>query len=385
MRFSHSPFVTQNKSRVSHVSQQIHSSPVEACALLLADLSTQEPQLLINYPSQENLQEIKNTHQKAQPTDQEISQYLQNEKQYPNRDQFFYRSQSVPLHRMVNPALLSPISIHHLTPNFFNHSFNASNDSSIPPTPVPSEFNDFCSVTACDNSNFLLDVDPLAPPDQQFLMEDKETIPENLNNIFDILTKQGSGIMQHDSTIKQTTLDVNSLVMPNENISDNILLADSNALIDPWPNQNVSSTKSNGQPLSDSVSKMLHSRSYPNTPAPVPATNSSISVQYSKEGIASKSYPATPIHNLHREEFYSENNEPMLFNPDLSTPSFQNQTMSSNTTCSTSVECSVADFFLNRDLTTDGTDDLGSLSNFDGLQDVDALSPLFTEVVETNY
>ncbi|KAJ8674016.1 hypothetical protein QAD02_005278 [Eretmocerus hayati] len=253
MRFSHSPFVTQNKSRVSHVSQQIHSSPVEACAPLLADLSTQEPQLLINYPSQENLQEIKNIHQKAQPTDQEISQYLQNEKQYPNRDQFFYRSQSVPLHRMVNPALLSPISIHHLTPNFFNHSLNASNDSSIPPTPVPSEFNDFCSVTACDNSNFLLDVDPLAPPDQQFLMENKETIPENLNNIFDILTEQGSGIMQHDSTIKQTTLDVNSLVMPNENISDNILLADSNALIDPWPNQNVSSTKSNGQPLSDSM------------------------------------------------------------------------------------------------------------------------------------
>lgn len=396
-RHVHSP-LSANSNKASQAPQlglQSLQDPVQKsqnlpCAPFLTDLASQEPQLLINYPSQENLQEIKNIYQKHQPTDQEISDLLQSEseRQQFAKDQLIFRSQSVPLHRMVNPALLSPISTHH-TPTFLSHSFNPSTNSSIAPTPVPSEFNDFGSIGQCDNSSYLLDVDPLVTAGQPFLsMEDKEMIPENLNNIFDMLNED-SEILRESSADKERTLTSDPILMnplSNANLNDRALLESSSGLLANWTNGHTAgSNNSNSTSVNSGLNnapKIVHSRSYPNTPLPMP--NSSYTVQYpAEDSNGSKSYPTTPLHNL-QQSSYTESNEPMLFSPTLNTLNLHNQTANIGNVCSTSVECNVADF-LEPDITNDDTDDLGSLGNFEGLQDVGALSPLFTEVVESNH
>ncbi|XP_014215978.1 probable serine/threonine-protein kinase nek3 [Copidosoma floridanum] len=408
----HSPLAPLINNKASQATMPpVHSPLLEQtckaqtlpCTPLLSDLVTQEDQLLINYPSQENLQEIKNVYnRKPQPTDQEISDLLQSKRQQEYaKDQLFYRSQSVPLHRMVNPALLSPISVaQQMTPNFQYHSFNPSTNSSIAPTPVPSEFNDFSSICGpCDNSSYLLD--PLvSSADPDFLIEDKEMTPENLNNIFDILNEAEPQHILSDegpSVDKDQTIGSSSLMMDslgNANLSDNLLLVDNSGLLDSWTNDNgLSSSSSSGTGLAAAAPKLLHSRSYPNTPLPLPSSSSSsLVVQYLDDSNGSHSYPTTPLNNSsqhQQQDPYAESNEPMLFNSSLNAqslglPNHQSTAgVSGNGCCSTSVECSVADF-LEQPL-DDETDDLGSLRNFDGLQDVDALSPLFNEVVEPNH
>ncbi|XP_031778491.1 DNA-binding protein RFX7 isoform X2 [Nasonia vitripennis] len=397
-RHVHSPLAVNNKaSQASQLGlQSLQQDPVPKsqnlpCAPFLTDLASQEPQLLINYPSQENLQEIKNVYQqqKHQPTDQEISDLLQSEseKQQFVKDQLF-RSQSVPLHRMVNPALLSPISSHH-TPTFLSHSFNPSTNSSIAPTPVPSEFNDFGSISQCDSTSYLIEVDPLVTAGQPFLMEDKEMIPDNLNNIFDMLN-QDSEILTESSTDKERTETSDPILMNSlSSLNDRALLESSSSeLLANWTNGNTAGNNNSNSnntwvnSASNNAPKILHSRSYPNTPLPIP--NSSFTVQYPEDSNGSKSYPTTPLHNLQQQETWTESNEPMLFSPTLNTLSLHSQTGNIGNVCPTNVECNVGDF-LEPDMTNDDTDDLGSLGNFEGLQDVGALSPLFTEVVESNH
>ncbi|XP_011495126.1 PREDICTED: homeobox protein 5 [Ceratosolen solmsi marchali] len=378
--------VSNKVSQAPQVLQLVHTyedklqrSDSLACdAPFLTDLAPQEAQLLINYPSQENLQEIKNIYQKHQPTDQEISDLLQNEKQQYCKEQVFYRSQSVPLHRMVNPAILSPISTQ-LTSNIFSHSFNPSTSSSIAPTPVPSEFNDFNSIGPCNGSSYLLDVNPLMTNNQHFIMEDKEIIPENLSNIFEMLNGEEPEIISEDAVNKEE--DSNPIIMsplPSSNLNNSILLEDSSALLETWTN---GTNVNNETAIINNTPKLLHSRSYPNTPLPLP--NHSFTLQYPEDSNGSRSYPTTPVHNM-QQESYRENNEPMLFSPTLNTLSLHNQSANINSASSTSVECNMADF-LEPDLPNDQNDDLGSLSNFEGLQDVGTLSPLFTEVVESNH
>jgi hypothetical protein len=390
IRQVHSPLVSiSNKaSPTPQILQLVHSfedriqkpENLSCDTPFLTDLAPQEAQLLINYPSQENLQEIKNIYQKDQPTDQEITDLLQSEKQQYCKEQLFYRSQSVPLHRMVNPAILSPISTQQLTSNFFSHSFNPSTNSSIAPTPVPSEFNDFGSVGPCNSSNYLFDINPLVTNDQHFLIEDKEIASENLSNIFDILNESEPEIISEDIVDKEKVVNSNIITigpLPNSNLNSGVLLDDSNVLLDTWTNE----TNINNGTIQTNTSKIIHSRSYPNTPLPLP--NHSFILQYPEDSNGSKSYPTTPLHNLQQQEAYRESNEPMLFSPTLHTISLHNQPANMNDTCSTNVECNMVDF-LESEMPSDQNDDLGSLSNFDGLQDVGTLSPLFTEVVESN-
>lgn len=158
-----------------------------SAALFSSDLAPQK-QLLINYPSQENLQEIRNVHRKT--ADREISDLLDNDKLF-SREQLLCRSQSVPLSRMVNPMFLmssspytplSSTSSSHFPsfpgfPKNLSPSVNPSTGSSIAPTPVPSEYNDF-------GSDYFLD-----GAEHQFLISDKDISPENIDNILHILEK----------------------------------------------------------------------------------------------------------------------------------------------------------------------------------------------------
>ncbi|KAF7379941.1 hypothetical protein HZH68_016889 [Vespula germanica] len=341
---------------------------------LASDLAPQK-QLLINYPSQENLQEIKNVYQRPQPTDQEISELLLGNKQF-TTEQLFCRSQSVPLHRMVNPALMSPISTQQCLSSFQSHSFNPSTSSSIAPTPVPSEFNDFGSIGQPEGTSYLLnDVDPnFISDDQQFLMNDKEITSENITNILNILSEEGSQSLQilPEQSGEEDLIDNNGIVLdtlPNSNInlSEEDMLDPSNVL---------------DSSVSGALQKIIQSRSYPNTPLPAPV--STYTPSYAEDSNGSRSYPSTPLHTVQSQEVYQESNEPMLSSPTLNSLNLHGDTTSiatSDNGCR-----NVADLLETTFLgEPDGeADDLDPLSNFDGLQDVDPLTPLFNEVTEPN-
>lgn len=380
IRQVHSPLVAVSNKTSHSLHDLTYEPPNLACVPFLSDLAAQKP-LLINYPSQENLQEIKNAHQIQWP-DREISKLLQSERQQYVKKQIFCRSQSVPLHRMVDPALLSPITTHYLAPSSLSHSFNPSASSSIATTPVPSESNDFSSIGPCEDSGYLLDVGPLASTDRNFLIENKELIEENLSYVFDLLDEEEPKIVPGHTTVKQTKItDSNSAMtdpLPNENLSNSILQSDSIVLGNNWMNVTTLNNNSVASALLNNGPKMIHSRSYPNTPLPIP--NASFAVQCPEDSNGSRSYPTTPLNNL-QQGAYRENNEPMLFEPSFNAVNLPNQSLNISTVCSTSVECNVADL-LEPNVPQDETEDLGSLSNFEALQDVVTISPLFTEFVD---
>ncbi|KZC11557.1 DNA-binding protein RFX7 [Dufourea novaeangliae] len=344
----------------------------QCAAFLSSDLAPQK-QLLINYPSQENLQEIKNVYQKCQP-DQEISELFHANKQFTNE---LYRSQSVPLHRMVNPTLMSPISTQHCLSTFQSQSFNPSTNSSIAPTPVPSEFNDFGSIGPSEGtSTYLLDdVDPnFMSDDQHFLMSDKEITPENITNILNILDEEGAQSLQilpeqsaEESLIENNGIVLDSLPNSNLNLSEEDVLDPSNV---------------HDIPVDGALQKIIQSRSYPNTPLPVPV--STYTPSYTEDSNGSRSYPSTPLHIVPSQEIYQEANEPMLSSPTLNSLNLHNETVNesaSGSLCRNVVDLLEANFLGETDTETNDLDPLG---NFDGLQDVDSLTPLFNEVTEPN-
>ncbi|KAG7209771.1 hypothetical protein KM043_011392 [Ampulex compressa] len=347
----------------------------QCAAFLSSDLAPQK-QLLINYPSQENLQEIKNVYQKTQSTDPEITELFHGNKQFTN-EQLFYRSQSVPLHRMVNPALMSPISAQHCMSTFQSQSFNPSTNSSIAPTPVPSEFNDFGPIGQSEGASAYLldDVDPnFIPDDQNFLMSDKEITPENITNILNILDEEGPQSLQilPEQSADEGLMESNPIVLdaipnPNLNLSEEDML-DPSGMLD----ASVSGTLQN----------IIQSRSYPNTPLPVPV--STYAPSYTEDSNGSRSYPSTPLHTVQSQEIYQETNEPMISSPTLNSLNLHTETANetpSNSLCRNVTDLLEANFLGE----TDGeTDDLDPLGNFDELQDVDSLTPLFNEVTEPN-
>lgn len=362
--------VDSNSTQISVTKREGQGS--QCAAFLSSDLAPQK-QLLINYPSQENLQEIKNVYQKSQP-DQEISELFHNNKQFSNE---LYRSQSVPLHRMVNPALMSPISTQHCLSSFQSQSFNPSTNSSIAPTPVPSEFNDFGSMGQSEGpSTYLLDdVDPnFISDDQNFLMSDKEITPENITNILNILDEEGTQSLQiiPEQPTEEGLMENNSIVLdalPNSNLnlSEEDMLDPSNVL---------------DIPVGGALQKIIQSRSYPNTPLPVPV--STYTPSYTEDSNGSRSYPSTPLHTVQSQETYQETNEPMLSSPTLNSLNLHNETANestSNSLCRNVVDLLEANFLGETDTETN---DLDTLGNFDGLQDVDSLTPLFNEVTEPN-
>lgn len=347
---------------------------------------TPQKQLLINYPSQENLQEIKNVYQKGQlpPPDQEITELL-HAGRHLNSEQLFYRSQSVPLHRMVNPiqSVISPISTQHSLSTVQSQSFNPSTSSSVAPTPVPSEYNDFGSSIG-QESTYLLDDTNFMSDEQQFLMTDKGITSENINNILTILDEQGQSNLQMSptQTTEETLNNAINLALPNTNLnlSEEDMLDPSSILSD-----------------TGALQKIIQSRSYPNTPLPVPV--SVYTPSYIEDSNGSRSYPSTPLHTVQSQEVYQDRGEPILSSPILNSLSLQNDTINvavatvtgadvdtAATTSSSNLCRNVADFleasFLGE--TDTQADDLDPLGNFDGLQDMDSLTPLFNEVTEPN-
>ncbi|KOX80749.1 DNA-binding protein RFX7 [Melipona quadrifasciata] len=363
--------VDSNTTQISIISKR-EGQGSQCAAFLSSDLAPQK-QLVINYPSQENLQEIKNVYQKSQP-DQEISELFHNNKQFTSE---LYRSQSVPLHRMVNPALMSPISTQHCLSSFQSQSFNPSTSSSVAPTPVPSEFNDFGSINQSEvPSTYLLDdVDPnFISDDQNFLMGDKEITPENITNILNILDEEGTQSLQilPDQSAEEGLIENNSIVLdalPNSNLnlSEEDMLDPSNVL---------------DIPVGGALQKIIQSRSYPNTPLPVPV--STYTPSYTEDSNGSRSYPSTPLHTIQSQETYQDTNEPMLSSPTLNSLNLHNETVNesaSSSLCRNVVDLLEANFLGETDTETNDLDPLG---NFDGLQDVDSLTPLFNEVTEPN-
>lgn len=346
-----------------------------ASNILPTDLTPQK-QLLINYPIQENLQEIKNNHKNKLP-DQEISELFHDEKQQFTTEQMFYRSQSVPLHRMVNPTLMSPLSTQHYPISFQSHSFNPSTSSSVAPTPVPSEFNDFGPIGHVDNGPFLLnDADgSIIAEDENFIIGDKEISPENLTNIFNILDSQSSQSLEilpdhhaGDPPIASNSLLLNNLPSTHLNLNVGQILEPETVL-----DSSVSCT----------LQRIMQSRSYPNTPLPM--TLSYSSSHPDDAGGGSKSYPSTPLHPVQLKEVYPESSEPMLSSLNLNSLQLHgdnvNSDSSPNNVCRNVTDLLETPFLVDNEGETDNLDPLG---NFDGLQDVDSLAPLFTEVSEAN-
>lgn len=339
---------------------------------------TPQKQLLINYPSQENLQEIKNVYQKGQPPppDQEITELL-HASRHSSNEQLFYRSQSVPLHRMINPvSLMSPISAQHCLSTVQSQSFNPSTSSSIAPTPVPSEYNDFGSTVGQEGA-YLLDDANFMSDEQQFLMTDKEITSENINNILTILDEDDQMLSE------QTTEDTLSNAIVLDSLPNTNLNLSEEDMMDPSILGDAGST----------LQKIIQSRSYPNTP--LPAAVSTYTPSYTEDSNGSRSYPSTPLHTVQSQEVqYQDPGEPMLSSPILNSLSLQSDasnvavvadvdapTTSSNSFCRNVAELLDANFLDEADTETDDLDPLG---NFDGLQDVDSLTPLFNEVTEPN-
>lgn len=352
---------------------------------------TPQKQLLINYPSQENLQEIKNVYQKGQPPppDQEITELLHAGRHLSN-EQLFYRSQSVPLHRMVNPvSLMSPISTQQCLSSVQSQSFNPSTSSSIAPTPVPSEYNDFGSSIGQEGT-YLLDDTNFMSDEQQFLMTGKGITSENINNILTILDEEGQPNLQmlSEQTTEETlnnTIVLDALPNANLNLSEEDMLDPSSILAD----------------AGGALQKIMQSRSYPNTPLPAPV--SAYTPAYTEDSNGSRSYPSTPLHTMQSQEVYQDPGEPILSSPILNSLSLQGDVRnvavvtvtgatagtdvdvavaaSSNSLCRNVADLLEASFLGEADTETDDLDPLG---NFDGLQDMDSLTPLFNEVTEPN-
>lgn len=351
-----------------------------------------QKQLLINYPSQENLQEIKNVYQKSQPPppDQEITELLHAGRHLSN-EQLFYRSQSVPLHRMVNPmSLMSPISTQQCLSSMHSQSFNPSTSSSIAPTPVPSEYNDFGSSIGQEGT-YLLDDTNFMSDEQQFLMTDKEITSENINNILTILDEEGQPNLQmlSEQATEETlnnTIVLDALPNANLNLSEEDMLDPSSILAD----------------AGGAFQKIIQSRSYPNTPLPAPV--SAYTPSYTEDSNGSRSYPSTPLHTMQSQEVFQDPGEPILSSPILNSLSLQGDAtniavatvtginvgtdvdvaaaaVSSNSLCRNVADLLDASFLGETDTETDDLDPLG---NFDGLQDMDSLTPLFNEVTEPN-
>ncbi|XP_048514001.1 chitinase-like protein PB1E7.04c isoform X2 [Athalia rosae] len=361
---------SQSASVASKVDQP---QGLQTSNFLPTDLTPQK-QLMINYPSQENLQEIKNAnaYQKHKLPDQEISELFHSEKQF-TTEQLFYRSQSVPLHRMVNPTLMSPLSTQHYPISFQSHSFNPSTSSSVAPTPVPSEFNDFGPISHIDNGTFLLNnADAsIIPEDDSFIIGDKEISPENLTNIFNILDSQSSQSLEilnehhsGDAPIVSNSLILNSL--PSTHLNLNVVdILEPETVLD----SSVSST----------LQRIMQSRSYPNTPLPMTLSYASSCTDDVMSG--SKSYPSTPLHPVELKEVYSESSEPMLSSLNLNSLQLHGETVnsdsSSNNACRNVTDLLETSFLADNE---GETDNLDPLTNFDGLQDVDSLAPLFNEI-----
>lgn len=348
------------------------------------DLNPQK-QLLINYPSQENLQEIKNVYgssaasvgnrqsRNIQPADQEISELLNGvvKQQSFTTEQLYFRSQSVPLHRMVNPTLMSPIGGHQqFVGGFHGQSFNNSSNSSIAPTPVPSEFNDFGSIGG--DAYLLDDVDPgFIADEQQFLMEDKESITKILN-ILDEEGCQSLTIMPESAAAAEDNLieGVLPISMLDANIQPEVIL-DPAAVLDP----------------SVGIDKIIESRSYPNTPLPIVANNNYTGHGFTEDNSnGSRSYSSTPLHAIGPPDVYRESNEPMLSSPTLNSLNLRNDNGETVVAVAENV-CRNVNDLLETNFLGDNeadADDLGTLGNFEGLQDVDSLAPLFNDVADNN-
>ncbi|XP_011875171.1 PREDICTED: uncharacterized protein LOC105566068 [Vollenhovia emeryi] len=344
---------------------------------------TPQKQLLINYPSQENLQEIKNVYQKGQPPplDQEITELLDASRQWSN-EQLFCRSQSVPLRRMINPvSLMSPISTQQCLSSVQSQSFNPSTSSSVAPTPVPSEYNDFGSAIG-QESTYLLDDTNFMSDEQPFLMTDKGITSENINNILTILDEEDQPNLQMlseqttEEALSNNTIVLNALPNANLNLSEEDMLDPSSILTD----------------ASGTLQKIMQSRSYPNTPLPAPV--SAYTPSYTEDSNGSRSYPSTPLHTMQSQEVYQDPGEPILSSPILNSLSLQGDVRnvavvtvtgaaaaSSNSLCRNVADLLEASFLGEADTETDDLDHLG---NFDGLQDMDSLTPLFNEVTEPN-
>lgn len=328
---------------------------MQCTPFLSFDLAPQK-QLLINYPVQENLQEIKNTHQRSQPTDMEIRELLHGAK--PLSEEQLCRSQSVPVNRMFGTESSTPALPSFFSP-FPSQVFNQLSGSSITPTPVPSEFNDFGSIET--PAEYLLeDVDANFMTDDQLLISDKEMSSENISNILNILDEP-------DMISEGVADDSDEMLLNTMHLGNNdVVLGTSCA----------------------PVAKMNHSRSYPNTPLPLPATSSSSSsssfvVAFADENNASRSHPSTPLHNLRQRETYVESNEPMLSSPTLNT---LNVHESGAIGANSGAFCTVTDLLETNIFSEPDAQngDLDPLGQFDELQDVDSLAPLFNEVVEPN-
>lgn len=311
-------------------------------------------------------QEVKVKNIYKTQSDQEISELLNDGKQKlevtQQTKELYSRSQSVPLYRMVNPTLISPVSTTQFLTPFL--SFNPSTSSSIAPTPVPSEFTDFYSIDAPDDAMYLLeDANFMSDDHQQFLMNDKEMSSENINNFLNILNEEQE-ILSHNG---QGVMETSSLIL------------------DSLPNSYLNITNDSGIDAgivieNTSLQKMIQSRSYPNTPLPMPIT-SACALPFTEDSSgASRSYPTTPLHSVQAREQYSESNEPMLSSPTIDTLNLRGDVTATNS--SESVCQSVADFLEPSFLDNVQNGDLDGLDSFEGLQDT--LPPLFNEVVEPN-
>ncbi|XP_046613521.1 uncharacterized protein LOC124301930 isoform X1 [Neodiprion virginianus] len=368
----------QTPANATSVLAKVDEPQRPASSSILPTDFTSQKQLLINYPSQENLQEIKNSYQKTtKAPDQEISELFHDEKNF-TTEQLFYRSQSVPLRRMVNPTLMSPLSSQHYPICFQSHSFNPSTSSSVAPTPVPSEFNDFGPIGHIDGGSFLLnDADGnIMPNDDNFIIGDKEISTENLTNIFNILDSQSSQSLEilpehntSDEPIVSNSLILNSLPSTHLNLNVGDILEPETAL---------------DSPESSTLQRMMQSRSYPNTPLPMALSYASPYADDVTSG--SKSYPTTPLHPIELKEVYTESSEPMLSSLNLNSLQLHGETVnsdsSSNNVCRNVTDLLESSFLADNEGETDSLDPLG---NFDGLQDVDSLAPLFNDVSETNH
>ncbi|XP_011297413.1 uncharacterized protein [Fopius arisanus] len=326
------------------------------CSTFLSSDLTPQKQLMINYPSQENLQEIKNIHKRPKPDDQEISEYFNGVKGTFGDN--FSRSQSVPLHRMVNPTLMSPISSTS-TPYQGLYQFQTSSCSSVAQTPVPSEYNDFEPSCLLDEVGA-----NLMGEDQGFLMEDKEISSENITKILNFLDEDtGKGLNIIDNGPDE--------IIPGSGI---ILEGQAEALalppgiLEPGLEQNQVEEMQRG----------IHTRSYTNTPLPgasqslvdVTAGVAGGGVSYAgtfDDSSGSRSFPSTP-------QVYQESNEPMLSSPTLNSLNLRGEGGTSGRAVSDLLESN----FLDGEGPEEGLD---PLENFEGgFQDDEVLGPLFIGV-----
>lgn len=267
------------------------------------------------------------------PLAHEVSQFFSDDvvdrsRQAVQQQQFQYRSQSVPLHRMLSTSDL--ISPHYTVPhsvdsNLQMNQFSLSATSSVAPTPVPSECMDFTSVT--DNSsagqgvNLLIDeTDP----------ETATLNSENLDRIFNIL----DDVQEQDKQLQQLQQQQEELQQQNEQEQQQqeqqqcqrLLLKHQEPLGKEHrhPHQQIGLTLDlvaadnvNGDfldlPCSQTRSGIHSSRSYPNTPVPHKCTNvrdplvtslcmPSSNLDNSPSTLGSRSLPPTPLLSILDDE-----------------------------------------------------------------------------------